>query len=249
MLLAAAVIVLLIACTNVANLWLARASVQKRDAAVRAALGASRGRLMQLFLIESCVVSIASSLVGLGLAWQALACSGPPCPRPRAVTTIGIDVRVLDCRGCSVACNGTRVGRRSGSSRIKTGAFNRAEREQSRRRNRPRTATCPRRAGRRRSRHGRRAAGRRGAVHRQLRQRDASQPWLQQRLAADRAIFPRTNPGSAPPDLRPAFEEIVARAKQLPGVLDAAAPHRGFRCASTCGSTRCGRQASRPTPT
>ena len=41
-------------------------------------------------------------------------------------------------------------------------------------------------------------------------------------------IFPRTNPGSAPPDLRPAFEEIVARAKQLPGVLEAAASAPGI---------------------
>ena len=96
MLLAAVGIVLLIACANVANLWLARASVQQRDAAVRAALGASRGRLVQRVLIESLVVSLAGTIVGLALAWVCVRVLATALPENLArVATIGIDARVL----------------------------------------------------------------------------------------------------------------------------------------------------------
>jgi predicted permease len=96
MLLAAVAIVLLIACANVANLWLARASVQQRDAAVRAALGASRGRLVQRVLIESLIVSVAGTIIGLALAWfcvRALAAALPE--NVVRIAAIGIDARVL----------------------------------------------------------------------------------------------------------------------------------------------------------
>ncbi|MGH9373869.1 MAG: ABC transporter permease, partial [Vicinamibacterales bacterium] len=96
MLLAAVGIVLLIACANVANLWLARASVQQRDAAVRVALGASRSRLVQRYLIESLVVSVAGTIVGLGLAWLCVRMLTAALPEGLArVATIGIDARVL----------------------------------------------------------------------------------------------------------------------------------------------------------
>ena len=96
MLLAAVGIVLLIACANVANLWLARASVQQRDAAVRAALGASRGRLVQRVLIESLVVSVAGTIVGLALAWLCVRVLAAALPENVArVAAIGIDARVL----------------------------------------------------------------------------------------------------------------------------------------------------------
>jgi predicted permease len=69
MMLAAAALVLLIACANLGNLMLARSIARTREAAIRVALGARHGDLMRQWLTESMIIALAGGSVGLAAAW------------------------------------------------------------------------------------------------------------------------------------------------------------------------------------
>jgi putative ABC transport system permease protein len=112
--LAAVGLLLLIACSNVANLMLARATVREREFALRSVLGAGRTRIVRLLMVESLVLAMAGAALGIGLAWgglKALVAALPPRVIPSEsvielnapVLTVTLAVAALTALICGLA--------------------------------------------------------------------------------------------------------------------------------------------------
>ena len=90
------IFLLLIACANVANLLLVRASLREQEFAVRAAMGANRRQLIAPLFTEACLLAVGGTALGVGLAWAAIRELRhlAPTDLPR-LDSVGLDMPVL----------------------------------------------------------------------------------------------------------------------------------------------------------
>ena len=107
----AVVLVLVIACANIANLLLARSSSAAKGFALCAAFGAGRWALVRRSLVESSILTLAGGVVGLLLAWWGTVLLRPLIPPnvPRAYS-IGLDLPVLGFTAITTIVSGLLVG-------------------------------------------------------------------------------------------------------------------------------------------
>jgi predicted permease len=95
-LLGAVTLLLLLGCANVANLWIARATLRAREMGLRTALGAGRARILLQLVTESTLLAGVGALLGVGLAWAGIPLLQRlgPASLPR-IQEVALDARVL----------------------------------------------------------------------------------------------------------------------------------------------------------
>jgi putative ABC transport system permease protein len=105
-------LVLLMACANLTNLFLARSSTRHRELAVRLALGAGKWRLTRLLLTESVLLALAGAAIGLAIAWFGLKGAGALIPGQFQMLGLeaAINTRVLLWSGLLAIVSGVLVG-------------------------------------------------------------------------------------------------------------------------------------------
>lgn len=127
----AAICILILACANLANLLLARASTRERELAVRAALGAGRERLARQMMTESVVLALLGGILGVLVAIAAVPLLARLVPNTLPIAEQpGIDLRVLSLAGLFTGLTGIgfgvwpalRLGGRTGFSALRAGA-------------------------------------------------------------------------------------------------------------------------------
>ena len=137
MLLGASAAILLIACVNLANLLMARGAARRREVAVRAALGAGRGRLLAQFLVESLVLAGLGAIAGLVLAVPFMRFLETLVPETMAAVRLTLDWRVLAFSAAITVAAGLTFGLVPAFARLAPGPAGRPARSRSRYRRRP----------------------------------------------------------------------------------------------------------------
>ena len=187
---------------------------RRREIAVRAALGASRGRIVRQLLTESVLLSLVAAVVALPLAWYGIRWvhdAVPPSePLGPYYVDWSLDVRTLLYALAVALIDRARVRPRAGARRRGPPAAEPASRR-SRRAQRPRAAPRSQRAHRRADRAGRRAAGRRLALRADLRRLEPRRARLRHVASDDDAVLSFAAPRTTRPRRASAAVDEIAR--------------------------------------